>query len=118
MKELGIKTYTIIGSNSFLDQWNAQFFDKAIIEYWLCPKPLYPDQRKYINYLGGYLIEIKIKKYLAQKLENLFKNIASLADISQLELISFFQEKSLCTITISKNTQRGKTFKRKIKRHF
>ncbi len=118
LNKFGIKTLLYIGSNSFLDKWNNQFFSKNNIEAYFAQKPLYPEQTKYINYFGGYCIEVKLKKETAQKIDSLFKKTTSLADISQLELISLFQEKSFCTITIAKNSKKGETFKRKIKRYF
>lgn len=118
LESFGIKTLIIIGSNSFLDKWNAQFFEKTSIEYYFSKKPFYPDQTKYINYFGDYLIEVKVKKEMAKKIDHLFKNTISLSDISQLELMGLFQEKSLCTITVSKDGKKGGVFKRKIKRYF
>ncbi len=118
MKDYKVKTQIIIGSNTFLDQWNAKFFDSKIIEHWLSPKPLYPDQKKYINYLNGYYLEIKLEKQMAEKIDKLFKKTESLADISQLELLALFSEKSICTMMVSCNKQKGEAFARKIKRHF
>lgn len=118
LENFGVKVYMIIGSNSFLDKWNAQFFDKTSIEYYFSQKPFYTDGTKYINYFDEYLIEIKLKKEMTKKIDRLFKNTGSLADISPLELISLFQEKSPCTVTISKNKIKGQAFKKKIKRYF
>lgn len=118
LENFNVKVYIIIGSNSFLDKWNAQFFNKTNTNYYLSQKPLYQDNTKYINYFNEYLIEVKLKKEMAKKIEQLFRKTASLADISQLELISLFQEKSPCTVTIFKNKIKGQTFERKIKRYF
>lgn len=118
MKAHKVKTQIIIGANTFLDKWNAQFFDPKIIEHWLSPKPLYPEQHKYINYINGYLLEIQINKKTAQKIDELFKKTKSLSDLSQLELIGLFQERAPCTMTVSKNHQKGTAFARKIKRYF
>ncbi len=118
LENFGVKVFMIIGSNSFLDKWNAQFFNKTSIDYYFSQKPFYSDGTKYINYFDEYLIEIKLKKEMAKKIDHLFKNTGSLADISLLGLISLFQEKSPCTVTVSKNKIKGQTFKKKIKRYF
>lgn len=118
LDSFGTKTLIVIGSDSFLDKWNAQFFDKTNIEYHFLKKPMFPDLGKYVNYFGEYLIEVKVDKAMAKKIEQLFKNTTSLSDISQLELIALFQEKAPCTITVSKNKRKGEPFKRKIKRYF
>ncbi len=118
MKTHKVKTKIIIGAATFLDRWNAQFFAPKIIEHWLSPNPLYPEQHKYFNYLSGYFLEIQINKKMAQKIDHLFKRINSLAEISPLELIGLFQEKSPCQMIVSKNRQKGEAFTRKIKRYF
>jgi len=118
LEAYGVKVWIIIGSNSFLDKWNSQFFEKTSIEYYFAQKPFYSDGTKYINYFDDYLIEIKLKKEMAKKIDQLFKKTTSLSDISQLELIGLFQEKSPCIVTITKDKQKGEIFKRKIKRYF
>jgi len=118
LNKFGIRTLLYIGSNSFLDRWNNQFFNKNNIIAYFAPKPLFKEKNKYVNYFGGYLIDVKLKKEQAEKIDQLFKKTSSLADLSQLEIISLFQEKSLSTITISKNTKKGEAFKRRIKRYF
>lgn len=115
MKAFNMRTYMIIGSDSFLDKWNAQFFDKTITQYCLSPISIFQDRQKYFNYIDKYFIEITIQKDVAQSIHYLFERINSLADISQIELI---QKKSSCMIHVSKSSQKGEKFKRKISRYF
>lgn len=118
MRLFNAPSYIIIGSNSFLDEWNARFFDPKLITSWLSPKPLYPAKNIYLNYIAGYLIEVKIDADQAEKLDYFFKKTESLANLSPVEIISLFQQKAPCTLTIAKNKQKGEAFKRKILRHF
>lgn len=117
MGEVGAKTYLIIGSKTFLDIWNEQFFPKNV-EYWCSPKPLYLQKWHYINYVAGFLLDIKIDKKMADSIDKLYKSVISLQDINQLEIIAMFQDKVSCSMTISKNKRGGEAFKRKILRYF
>jgi len=118
MIEFKAHSYIIVGSDSFLDKWNAKFFPKKYFSYWLSPKPLYPDNSRALNYIGGYFLEIKLHKDTAQKIHELFSRVKNLSDVSQIELISIFQRKALCTLTVSLASGKDEAFKRKIARHF
>ncbi len=111
-------TYMVIGSRSFLNRWSEQFFPKKYFSYWLSTRPLYKDNRVAYNYIGGYFLEIKIHSCIARRIDDLFSRAQSLADVSQMEVISLFQHKGLCTLSISQAGKEAEAFKRKIARHF
>lgn len=118
MKEFDVKTYMVIGSTNFLDRWNVRFFDPQSTLTHLCSEPLFYNKKKYINYIGGFLIEITIPKEVAQSIDDIFNTVHSLSDISKLELIKLFQYKAKCMITIAKDKHNGGLFKKKIVQFF
>ena len=97
---------------------NCLSFSQKYFSYWLSPKSLYPDNSRALNYIGGYFLEIKLHKDTAQKIHELFSRVKNLSDVSQIELISIFQRKALCTLTVSLASGKDEAFKRKIARHF
>src|SRR3989344_4708149 len=113
MGTFGVKTRMVIGSKSFLERWNAQFFDQSI-SHWLHPVPLYGSQCAAYNYLDGYFMEIKIAPQAAKKIEDLFSSVKSLDQISPLTLVSIFHAHNPCSINISKSKVRGEGLKRKV----
>lgn len=117
MEEMGVEIYLIVGSNSFLDKWNAKFFEDNV-RHWLSPEPIYPERHKYYNALGEYFIEVTLSEETASKIEKIFTQAKSLSDVSQLELIDLFQKKSPCKMKITKKHSKAPAFKKKIKSYF
>lgn len=115
METYGVKTKMLIGSKSFLDRWSTQFFGTSI-RYWLHPVPLYEDERIAYNYLGGYFIEVRISVETARAIDTLFESVKTLEDVSSLELIHLFRQKTSCSITISRNRSRGEQLKKKVEK--
>lgn len=117
MRRYGVKTHMIIGSDSFLDRWSTQFFDKQFFKYWLHPVSMYATDTNSYNYLGGYFIEVKISPKTAREVDGLFKNIKDLGQISPLNLISIFQTESACSLNISRSKTKGEALKRRVERY-
>ncbi|MEK7601092.1 MAG: hypothetical protein AAB480_00980 [Patescibacteria group bacterium] len=116
MRDLGVKTIMLIGSKSFLDRWNANFFDNSI-RAWLHPVPLFKDSRVAYNLLGEYFMEIKISPESAKSVDTLFAGAKSLNDVSPLALLHMLHSRQSCSITISRGATKSRQLRRLAKRY-
>ncbi len=115
MREYGVKTRMLIGSDGFLDRWSTGFFDSTF-KFWLHPVPLYKDETAIYNYLDGYFMEVKIATSAAKAIDQLFKETKNLDQISPLTLIRIFHSNAPCTLTISRAKTRGEALKSKVEK--
>jgi hypothetical protein len=116
MNEFGVKTVMLIGSKSFLDRWNAQFFDRFIYS-WLHPSALFQDTSRHYNYLDGYFMEVRIAPEAAREIDALFLRVKTIGDVSPLELIRIFHTRRACSITLSKSRAKGEKLKMRVERY-
>lgn len=117
MARYGVTTKMVIGGNGFLDRWNAKHFGSDT-EWWLSPKPLFPQQRRYINVFGDYVFDIRLHTAFAEQIHRRFSKVQSFDDVAEAVLINELQQHAPCSLTIALNPQKSSAFRKKIERLF
>lgn len=115
----GVKHFTVVGSRSDLDLWAEKKHPEKTLHYYCSPKPLLNHQL-YITVIGDYYVQVKLRKDVADIIDELFKstNLGKNIQSPPQHVIDFFRIKSPCTMTIEKNKEKADKFRRKIARYF
>jgi len=116
MNDFGVQTMLLIGSKSFLDRWNSQFFDRSI-RHWLHPVPLFANVKNAFNYLGGYWMEVGLSPGTSAVIDELFTRAKSIEDVSPLALLNIFHAEQACSISVSCSRSKGERLKKMCERY-
>lgn len=116
---LKAKSYTVVGSRSSIDLWSEKFHNMKFAEYYCSPKPIF-ENNLYLTVIGPYVVEVRIKKQTALRLDKLFSE--TVFDPNKEEppagLEDHFLGKSPSKMILSLDEDKAKILRTRLSKYF
>lgn len=117
LKRKGICMYKICSSDTYLDRWAGEEYRKQGVHVGFAKSPL-QGERKYLNVLGDYLVEIRLGVRAERKLHELSENVQRWSDLTHRQLFGALRESVASTITLRSHPRQAQKLRRMFGRYF
>lgn len=116
--ERKVSWLALIGGNTPLDREARRFFDGKYAECHFLGRDIFPNDY-YANCFGDYMIEVRIGRRAAEKIESIYRSEGAAAETASAELEKIVAEKGEAhRMRISKNKKKADTLRKIFKKYF
>ncbi len=105
-------------ARTFLDKRVTGCFDGTMSQYHMLDKPLYPNDRYYLNLFGDFLIEAWIDTDVVEKVDRLYRTTRGWDDEVKQSFRDVLTLNGRTRITISRNRKKALSLRRTLQKNF
>ncbi|MBI2410501.1 MAG: hypothetical protein HYV32_01210 [Candidatus Kerfeldbacteria bacterium] len=109
--------FMTVGAHTPLDRAMAKFADGTHVQYYMRPTPVFP-QQYYMNMIGNFIIEVRIDKYIAQRVDAFYRTTKQLNTQCAIDLRHIVESAGRSKLIISHNSKKAARLQRMFKKAF
>jgi hypothetical protein len=118
MKTGGNKHFLIIGSDSYLDKLPARYWNKHVYDWSYAVGPFEGEDRRYIDVIDDYVLTVLFTPQFVKELDALLDRVRNEHDLQKIDLNTFFNKRTMVTLTLENNPAKAKRLTKKFKEFF
>lgn len=112
------RLYLMVGGDTYLDKWAAQFWYSDIVEYSFAPSPYHRERGWYFDVIGDYLVSVTLDSTTTHAIEHVYQHTTDWEHLNLAAVLQLSQMRIRASLVLENNSRKAEIIRKRFTKFF